>query len=50
MLNFKRLLLIATEIQNDETKNSGIIPSPHPVSDETKSSGSIPIFTSPSTQ
>ena len=36
---------MATEIQSNETKNSGLIPSPHPISDETKSSWSIPIFT-----
>ena len=49
MLNYKRLALIAAEIYSDETKNSGLIPTPHPVSNETKSSGSIPIFTSQST-
>ena len=38
MLNFKRLALIATEIQSDETKNSGS--SSHPIHDETKSFGS----------
>ena len=31
MLNFKRLALIATEIQSDETKISGSILSPHQV-------------------
>ena len=31
MLNFKRVALIPTEIQSDEAKNSGSIPSPHPV-------------------
>ena len=41
-LNFKRLALIAIEIKSSETKYSGLIPSPHPVSDETKHCGSIP--------
>ena len=31
MLNLKKLALKATEIQSDETKYFGSIPSPHPV-------------------
>ena len=31
MLNFKRLALIATEMQSNETKCFGSIPSPHQV-------------------
>ena len=31
MINIKKLVLIATEIQSDETKSSGSIPAPPPV-------------------